>query len=134
MILATAMEVIQKRGAFFSYNDMRLGQGRENAKEFLRQNIELCNEIERTVRERVMGGEIPMDLGTSADTSGEDEIGLMVSHQLGMEVDFLILSPPFTGGCDLIGLTRPVPAEEQSPLFIAPTFQRKSIIPTQGRN
>ena len=33
--LATAMEVIQKRGAFFSYNDMRLGQGRENAKEFL---------------------------------------------------------------------------------------------------
>ena len=71
--LATAMEVIQKRGAFFSYNDMRLGQGRENAKEFLRQNIELCNEIEHTVRERVMGGEIPMDLGTSADTSAEDE-------------------------------------------------------------
>jgi recombination protein RecA len=71
--LATAMEVIQKRGAFFSYNDLRLGQGRENAKEFLRQNIELCNEIEKTVRERAMGGELPMDLGSSADDSGDGE-------------------------------------------------------------
>src|SRR5512133_246229 len=71
--LATALEIVTKRGAFFSYGDIRLGQGRENAKEFLRQNIELCNEIEHTVRERVMGGEIPMDLGTSADTSAEDE-------------------------------------------------------------
>ena len=71
--LATAMEVIQKRGAFFSYNDMRLGQGRENAKEFLRQNIELCNEIEKTVRERAMGGELPMNLSGSADNSGDNE-------------------------------------------------------------
>ncbi len=71
--LATAMEVIQKRGAFFSYNDMRLGQGRENAKEFLKQNIELCNEIERTVRERAVGGELPLDLGSSAGTAGDDE-------------------------------------------------------------
>ena len=71
--LATAMEVIQKRGAFFSYNDMRLGQGRENAKDFLKLNVELCNEIERTVRERAMGGELPLDLGASADSSAEDE-------------------------------------------------------------
>ena len=35
-----------------SYGDMRLGQGRENAKEFLRQNQELCNEIESKVREK----------------------------------------------------------------------------------
>jgi recombination protein RecA len=71
--LATAMEVIQKRGAFFSYNDMRLGQGRENAKDFLKQNIELCNEIERTVRERAMGGELPLDLSASSDASSDDE-------------------------------------------------------------
>ena len=71
--LATAMEVIQKRGAFFSYNDMRLGQGRENTKDFLKQNIELCNEIERTVRERAMGGELPLDLGASSDASSDDE-------------------------------------------------------------
>ena len=37
--LATQLEIITKRGAFFSYGDIRLGQGRENAKEFLRQNL-----------------------------------------------------------------------------------------------
>jgi recombination protein RecA len=61
--LATALEIITKRGAFFSYNDMRLGQGRENAKEFLKQNIEMCREIEKAVRERAMGGEMPLDFG-----------------------------------------------------------------------
>ncbi len=73
--LATAMEIITKRGAFFSYNDMRLGQGRENAKEFLRQNIELCNEIENTVRQRAMGGEFGFDLtgGDEDDNSDSDE-------------------------------------------------------------
>lgn len=70
--LATAMEVITKRGAFFSYNDMRLGQGRENAKEFLRQNIELCNEIENTVRQRAMGGEFAFDLAGSEEDSNSD--------------------------------------------------------------
>ena len=40
------MEIITKRGAFYSYNDLRLGQGRENAKEFLKANPELCAEIE----------------------------------------------------------------------------------------
>ena len=65
--LATAMEVITKRGAFFSFNDIRLGQGRENSKEFLRQNIELCNEIETLVRQRAMGGEFAFDLSGSAN-------------------------------------------------------------------
>ncbi|NTV36115.1 MAG: recombinase RecA, partial [Anaerolineaceae bacterium] len=61
--LATALEIITKRGAFFSYGDLRLGQGRENAKEFLRQNKEVANEIEAAVRQRAMGGEIPLALG-----------------------------------------------------------------------
>ena len=73
--LATAMEIITKRGAFFSYNDTRLGQGRENAKEFLRQNIELCDEIENTIRQRAMGGEYAFDLsgGTDDDAGASDE-------------------------------------------------------------
>src|SRR5512136_1371151 len=53
--LATSLEVITKRGAFFSYGDIRLGQGRENAKEFLRQNPELSDEIETAVRGRALG-------------------------------------------------------------------------------
>ncbi len=72
--LATAMEIITKRGAFFSYKDIRLGQGRENAKEFLRQNIELCDEIENAVRQRAVGGEYAFDLsGATAEETTTDE-------------------------------------------------------------
>jgi len=53
--LGTQLDIITKRGAFYSYGDIRLGQGRENAKEFLRQNQELRDEIERAVRERSIG-------------------------------------------------------------------------------
>jgi recombination protein RecA len=42
--------LIRKLGAFFSYGDIRLGQGRENAKEFLRNNPELAQELEEGVR------------------------------------------------------------------------------------
>src|SRR5689334_14209709 len=67
--LATQLEVIQKRGAFFSYGDVRIGQGRENAKEFLRQNTDLANEIEIVIRQKALGGELvlPLDMGTETD-------------------------------------------------------------------
>ena len=41
---------IKKTGAFFSYGDIRLGQGRENAKQYLSQNPELAKEIEQQIR------------------------------------------------------------------------------------
>jgi len=70
--LATALEIVTKRGAFFSYGDVRLGQGRENAKEFLRQNQDLCGEIELAVRQRAMTGDIPAGLaGGGGDDSEE---------------------------------------------------------------
>lgn len=71
--LATALEIITKRGAFFSYGDVRLGQGRENAKDFLRQNPALCKEIETAVRQRAMGGELPITLGDEEEEAGRDE-------------------------------------------------------------
>ncbi|WP_274628750.1 recombinase RecA [Arvimicrobium flavum] len=43
--------VVEKSGAWFSYNSQRLGQGRENAKNFLRDNPELANEIETALRQ-----------------------------------------------------------------------------------
>lgn len=73
--LATALEIITKRGAFFSYGDVRLGQGRENAKEFLRQNPELCKEIEMEVRKRATGGEIALNLGTTSGSDSDSEDG-----------------------------------------------------------
>jgi recombination protein RecA len=73
--LATKFEVVQKRGAFFSYGDIRLGQGRENAKDYLRQNQDLMGEIEGVIRQKAMSGEIalPLEIGGSDDSGGSDE-------------------------------------------------------------
>jgi len=48
--VGTEVGVIEKRGSFYSYGDTRLGQGRENAKAFLRANPALADEIENKVR------------------------------------------------------------------------------------
>jgi len=48
--LGVELGIINKNGAFFSYGDIRLGQGRENAKDYLSQNPELAQEIEQQVR------------------------------------------------------------------------------------
>ena len=50
--LGVAEEVVVKRGAFFSYGELRLGQGRENAKTFLAENPAVANEIDALVRGR----------------------------------------------------------------------------------
>ena len=50
--LAVEHDIIQKRGAFYSYGDTRLGQGRENAKSFLQESPQIFAEIEGTMRER----------------------------------------------------------------------------------
>jgi recombination protein RecA len=67
--LATKFEVVQKRGAFFSYGDIRLGQGRENAKEYLRQNLDLMGEIEAVIRQKALSGEIALPLEIGGDDS-----------------------------------------------------------------
>jgi len=48
--LGVELGLIKKAGSFFSWGDIRLGQGRENAKQFLYQNTELAREIEQQVR------------------------------------------------------------------------------------
>ncbi len=50
--LAVACEVCQKSGAWFTYGDVRLGQGRENAKRFLKENADLSGEIRAKVLEK----------------------------------------------------------------------------------
>lgn len=49
--LAVKLEIIQKSGAWFNYNEIRLGQGRDNAKEYLKANVEFAADIEAQVRE-----------------------------------------------------------------------------------
>ncbi len=43
-------DIIKKSGAFYSYNDTKLWQGRENAKEFLKENPQMMDEIEKKIR------------------------------------------------------------------------------------
>lgn len=56
--LGSEFEIVTKRGAFYSFGDVRLGQGRENAKEFLRQNQDLAKEIEMAIRQRTMDPDV----------------------------------------------------------------------------
>ncbi len=71
--LATGLDIITKRGSFYSYGDIRLGQGRENSKDFLRQNSDLADEIELVVRQRAMAGDLQLSFGGDDEGGGADE-------------------------------------------------------------
>ncbi|HEX8220792.1 MAG TPA: recombinase RecA [Chloroflexia bacterium] len=62
--MGTELNVLRKSGAFYSFGDQRLGQGRENVKEFLRNNPEVADEIEAQIRAALTGGTIqPLVVG-----------------------------------------------------------------------
>ncbi len=48
--IAAGLDIVNKSGAWYAYKGDKIGQGRENAKTFLKQNPEMCNEIEELVR------------------------------------------------------------------------------------
>ena len=70
--LGAQMEIIVKRGAFFSYNDTRLGQGRENAKHFLKSHPALAEEIEQAIRQQMGVGKVPLTADTDEEEAPED--------------------------------------------------------------
>lgn len=49
--VAVNLDIVNKSGAWFSYNGQRIGQGRENVKNFLKENKEMTNEIEKRIRD-----------------------------------------------------------------------------------
>ena len=51
--LGVEHKVVEKSGAWFSYGDLRIGQGRENAKAFLRDNADVALEVENKIREKL---------------------------------------------------------------------------------
>jgi recombination protein RecA len=46
------MGVVEKRGSFYTVGEAKIGQGRENAKQYLKDNPDLCEEIELAIRQR----------------------------------------------------------------------------------
>ncbi|HET6621229.1 MAG TPA: recombinase RecA [Dongiaceae bacterium] len=68
--LGVAASVVEKSGAWFSYNGQRIGQGRENAKAFLKENPQVAGEIEQRIRANagLVAGAM-MDKGPAAEES-----------------------------------------------------------------
>jgi recombination protein RecA len=56
--LGAELGLVGKSGAFFSYGDVRLGQGRENAKQFLREHSEIAQDIEKRIRASAGGHQV----------------------------------------------------------------------------
>ncbi len=69
--MAIDQKVIEKSGAWYSYGDMRMAQGRDNARLFLRDNKELCEEIEGKLRENL---EAARKAAAEKDAKPEEEI------------------------------------------------------------
>lgn len=63
-------EIVQKSGAWFSYGDIRLGQGRENAKAYLKENPEIALEIENKIREK---HNLPLNKGVKEEAKTDKE-------------------------------------------------------------
>ncbi|MCG7216670.1 recombinase RecA [Paenibacillus mucilaginosus] len=68
--IATEMDVIQKSGAWYSFNNDRLGQGRENVKQFLKENPQVAEVIEKKIREN---SNLTAVVGPNTDDEEEDE-------------------------------------------------------------
>lgn len=67
--LGVTFGIIKKAGAFLSYGDSRLGQGRENVKEYLRQHADVAQEIEQKIR----GSSAPVAAAAATGAAGEGE-------------------------------------------------------------
>ncbi len=70
--MGAELEIVKKRGAFYSYQDLKLGQGRDKSIEFLEANPELCEEIENQIRQFAKDSDTPI-LQFAAGDDDDDE-------------------------------------------------------------
>ena len=71
--MAVERDIIHKSGAWFSYEDQRIGQGRENARQYLRDHPELADQIEKIVREEAMAAAASNAAAPEAAPASEEE-------------------------------------------------------------
>jgi recombination protein RecA len=73
--MATELEIVQKSGTWFSYGKERIGQGRERARDFLKENKEMASEIEAKIRQAQLAGRNDINAKISAGSSaaGDEE-------------------------------------------------------------
>ena len=83
---AVQLDIIHKSGAWFSYGDQRIGQGRENTRKYLKENPAIAAEIEALVRAELLGKNEPItavsEMEEPEDTEGEfDDLPLLGSDE-----------------------------------------------------
>ena len=66
-------KVLEKSGAWYAYKGEKIGQGKDNAREFLRENPELAFEIENLVREAVGIPSLPPPEGSEAPKAAKEK-------------------------------------------------------------
>jgi recombination protein RecA len=71
--MAVELDVIEKRGSYYYYNGESLAQGRENAKQFLRDNPDTAAQVEATLRDQLALGSVPLPIA-SADEEEDEEM------------------------------------------------------------
>ena len=74
---AVEFEIVKKSGSWFSYNDMKIGQGRDKVLDYLKANPDICNEIEAKIREEFSKNSSLLDSLTSDD----EEEGIEISGE-----------------------------------------------------
>ena len=65
--LGVKVGLVEKSGAWFSYDSIRIGQGRENSKQYLKENPEICDRLEAAIRSQTEGLSGEMMAGPDAD-------------------------------------------------------------------
>lgn len=71
--LGVAFEIITKGGSHFSYGEEKLGQGKDNAKKYLREHPEIANEIDAKIRERVLKSTTPLEISEPENFDDAEE-------------------------------------------------------------
>lgn len=71
--LAAKYELVRKSGAFYSYGETKLGQGRENSKSFLKDDQKLLSELEKKIREKFNKAEVAAPIGAEEEMEEELE-------------------------------------------------------------
>jgi recombination protein RecA len=76
--MGSELDIIQKSGSWYSYNDERVGQGRENAKLFLRENPAIRQEIQQKIRDHyALDGDFKVDPAANEADTLQDELDLI---------------------------------------------------------
>ena len=71
--LGVTAKIVDKAGAWYAYNGEKIGQGKDNAREFLRENADLAREIENRIRESLGITQMPGAAASSASPAGDDQ-------------------------------------------------------------